>query len=329
MKPVRDSERGAALLAVLLLVAVTGALAAAGVEKLRLSSALAANGAALDQARAYALGLEQLLTLTIDDVASQSPDRTTLAGGWHGAPRRYPFPDGSLATAEVRDGSNCFNLNSVASGTDPAALTARLRGMEQLAALLRLIGVADREAVRIAESAGDWVDADDSPNRFGAEDAFYASGERPYRPANTLFAEPSELRAVAGMTPEIYERARPFLCALPVAELSPINVNTLLPEQAPLLAMLARDRMSIEGARRAIAARPAEGWRDTADFWRAARPGAVGLPIEVLDQVKLRTQWFALDLRVESEGAELVQTALIDARYRPSRIAVRRWGTGD
>ena len=50
--PIRPGERGAALLAVLLLVAVMGALTAAALEKLRLSTALAVNTAALDQARA-------------------------------------------------------------------------------------------------------------------------------------------------------------------------------------------------------------------------------------------------------------------------------------
>jgi general secretion pathway protein K len=52
MRFVPQRERGAALLAVLLLVAVMGAIAASALEKLRYSTALATNGAALDQARA-------------------------------------------------------------------------------------------------------------------------------------------------------------------------------------------------------------------------------------------------------------------------------------
>ncbi len=48
--PVR--EHGAALLAVLLLVAVTGAIAAAAMEKLSLSRAAAGNPLALDPRRA-------------------------------------------------------------------------------------------------------------------------------------------------------------------------------------------------------------------------------------------------------------------------------------
>ena len=69
----RARERGAALLAVLLLVAVTGAIAAAAMEGLRLSRAVAANATALDQARAFADGVEQLALLTLDDRIAAEP----------------------------------------------------------------------------------------------------------------------------------------------------------------------------------------------------------------------------------------------------------------
>ena len=70
-------ERGAALLAVLLLVAVTGAIAAAAMEKVRLSRLVAQNVASIGQARAFARGAEQLAMLTIDDLIARDPDRTT------------------------------------------------------------------------------------------------------------------------------------------------------------------------------------------------------------------------------------------------------------
>ena len=49
-----DRERGAALLTVLLLVAVIAVLAATALERLRVSTRLAGNAAALDQARGLA-----------------------------------------------------------------------------------------------------------------------------------------------------------------------------------------------------------------------------------------------------------------------------------
>ena len=97
-------ERGAALLAVLLLVAVTGAIAASMVESLRLSRGVALNAAARDQGRLFADGVGQLALLTIDDRILESPERTTLAGGWNGATRTIQLPGGGSAEFTVRDG---------------------------------------------------------------------------------------------------------------------------------------------------------------------------------------------------------------------------------
>lgn len=328
-KNVPPKERGAALLAVLLLVAVMGALAAGALERLRLSTALAVNSAALDQARAFAVGVESLLALKADDLIALSPERTTLAGGWNGETRRIPMPGGGLVAATIRDGGNCFNINSVADGRLPTALTSRGAGIDQFTNLMRILEVPGGNARRIAEAAGDWVDADTNRSREGAEDPEYGGAEQPYRAGNTFFAEVSELRAVAGMTPDIYARIRPWLCALPVAELSQINVNTLSPEQAPLLSMLAPEQIPVDRARQVIAERPAAGWGSTTDFF--SHPALVGvlLPFDVQSQPQLRTRWFALDLQVELQGAELNETALVDARVAPARVVVRRWGSDD
>lgn len=321
-------ERGAALLAVLILVAVTGALAAAALEKLRLSIATSRNIVALDLARGFAFGIEDLTLLTIDDRTAMSPDRTTLAGNWNGATRQVPMPTGGgVAFGTIRDGGNCFNINSVAQGNAIAALTPRPSGIAQFAGLLTLLQVPQAEARTIAESAADWVDGDSDRLPAGAEDADYAAGEQPYRTGNTLFAEPSELRAVRGMIPEVYERLRPWICALPTTDLSPININTLLPAQAPLLAMLAPGQLGIEQASRIIAARPAAGWASQVDFWRTEALSELNVPLDVQMQPQLRTRWFALDIRLEMEGAQLVQTSLIDASRPPARVVARRWSS--
>lgn len=324
-RPVPEHERGAALLAVLLLVSVMGAISAVALQKLRLATSLAANVVALDQARAFAMGVESLIVLTIDDLTAHSPDKTTLAGGWNGAQRRYPMPGGGLAQATVRDGGNCFNVNSLVEGA-PGAYRTRPAGVAQFVALMRLLEIPEGSARRIAEASADWADSDEAPNREGAEDPQYLGSAAPYRTGNTLFGEVSELRAVAAMTPEVYARVRPWLCALPAAELSPINVNTLSAEQAPLLAMLAPETIRIDLARRLLTERPESGFDDLLDFWdHPALENAV-LAADVQLQPQLKTNWFAIELQVELEGAELFETALIDARRPQSRLAVRRWG---
>ena len=328
-RPVPPGERGAALLAVLLLVAVMGALTAGALEKLRLSTALAANGAALGQARAFAIGIESLATLRIDDLIAADPERTLLAGGWNGETKGMPLPAGGTALVTVHDGGNCFNINSVADGRLATALTPRAAGIAQFASLMRLLGIPDGTARRIAAAAGDWVDSDGNPAPEGAEDRAYAGAEQPYRAANTYFADASELRVLNGMTPEIYARVRPWICALPATSLSPININTLSPAQAPLLAMLAPERIDLETARRVIARRPTDGWTSLDQFWNGPGMEGVVLPLDVRLQPQLRSRWFEIDLAIELRGAELRETALVDARLSPSRVVARRWGSDD
>lgn len=329
MKRVPPGERGAALLTVLMLVAVMGAVSAAALERLRLATAVAVNSVGIDQGRAFAVGLESLLTLTIDDLSARSPDRTTLAGGWNGATRRYPLPSGGFAEARVRDGGNCFNINSLAEEMGPGAAVTRPSAVSQFTSLMRVLEVPEGPARRIAESAADWADSDDQPNRLGAEDGAYLAGPARYRAANSRFAEVSELRAVAGMTSEIYARLRPWLCALPISDLSPINVNTLTPDQAPLLAMLAPEQLSVDEARRVIEARPAAGWASLTDFWLLPVMADLPVPLDVQLQPQVKTRWFALDLQVRVGEAELFESALVDARRSPSRIVSRRWGNDD
>src|SRR3546814_9795103 len=78
-------------------------------------------------------------------------------------------------------------------------------------------------------------------------------------------ADVSELRAVRGVTPKIYARLKPWLCVLPVAEPVQLNVNTLAPAQAPLLAMLLPGKLGLEDARAVLAARPAGGYGSRSD----------------------------------------------------------------
>jgi general secretion pathway protein K len=322
------AERGAALLAVLVLVAVMGAMATAAFDKLRTATALSGNASALDQARAYAVGIESLLALRVDDMIGADAERTTLEGGWNGAVRTIPLPEGrGIAGASVRDGGNCFNLNGLVQGQPPAGLETRTIGLMQFGALLRLAGVAETEADGIAQAAADWADSDSVPNRAGAEDGDYAGRETPYRTPNTLYAEPSELRAVAGMTSELYERLRPLICALPTTEGLTINVNTLLSEQAPLLALLAPDAITAEAARAAIGQRPSGGWDSVGDFWKV--PALRQAEGRVQTQPQLATRWFALRLRVEVDGIEVDETALVDARSGRARVVLRRWGSED
>jgi general secretion pathway protein K len=328
-RPIPDSERGAALLAVLVLVVIMAAIAASAFERLRLSTAMAMNGAALDQARGYALGVEDLLALRIDDLANEDAYVTTLAGDWNGTERRIPLPGEGLATGTVRDGGNCFNLNSLVQGEATTNLVQRPAAIEQFVSLMAVLGLPEPTARRIAAATADWIDSDAEASAQGGEDGAYSGSEPAYRTGNTLFSDASELRAVAGVTPEIYRELKPYLCALPAADMSPINVNTLLARDAPLLAMFAPAKARPDRVRGLIASRPPAGWRNTYDFWRSAEQAGLETNADPMSQLQLKTYWFTIDLSVRFQDAEMEEWALVDARLAPAKVVARRWGGGE
>ncbi|WP_298398299.1 type II secretion system minor pseudopilin GspK [Sphingobium sp.] len=325
--PRNDRERGAALLTVLLLVAVMAVVAAGALERVALATRMTGNGGAIDQARAYADAGADMARMRIADLTASNPAKITLAGGWMGTPQSLPVP-GGVATVSVSDAGNCFNLNSVVSGESEAALKVRPIGVTQFQGLLEVLGVNVRQAQAAAAGLADWIDSDSVPQPGGAEDEVYAGYARSYRTPNRLMVDPSELRAVAGVSPAIYDLVKPWICALPVTDLSPININTLLPEQAPLFAMLLPGRLTIAQARQLLAQRPADGYGSTVQFW--ALPSLAGLSpaTEVAEQVKLKTGFFGVNVAVDVGGTQLVERALIDARESPARLVRRSWGAG-
>jgi general secretion pathway protein K len=295
-------------------------MAATALERLRLATSLSANAVALDRARGFAYAAETLATTRVTSLLSRDIDRVTLDSGWSGRPFGLPIPGGT-ATARVVDGGNCFNLNSLVRRTQDGAYAADGGAVTQLARLARLLRVSGGDG--IAAAAADWIDGDDAALPGGAEDAAY----RGYRTAGTLMADVSELRAVKGVTAEAYRVLRPWLCALPVTDRATLNVNTLAPEQAPLLAMLLPDTLGVAHAEAALQRRPPFGYGTTDAFWnQLATTGGVTSGIDVKGQTDVKTHWFALRVDVLSGTSELHEQALIDARRLPARLVARQWG---
>lgn len=321
----RHGERGAALLTVLLLVAVIAVLAGTALEKLRLATRLGGNAGAVAQARAYGYAAETLAVTKVSDLLARDPSRVTLAGGWSGQPFPLPVP-GGFATAKVSDGGNCFNLNGLVVETEPGIYSAFTPARVQFARLIRLVGGPVQLADPIAAATSDWIDSDTTPLQYGAEDSAYTRGATPYRTAGTLMTDVSELRAVAGVTPEIYTKLRPWLCALPKAAPSKINVNTLLPEQAPLFAMLLPDTLNVEVARQLLLKRPPQGYSSIVEFWKLPALAAITADQNATAQTAVTTGWFALQVDVTLGAAELQEYALIDATTLPARLVARQWG---
>ncbi|MFN4091485.1 MAG: type II secretion system minor pseudopilin GspK [Brevundimonas sp.] len=324
----RKDREGMALLVVLIMVAVLAVIAVAVLDDVRFSIRRAVNVETGAQAQWYAIGAERVALRAVRRLHEAGPIRTPLDPEWNGKAFSYPIEQGEIR-AQVRDGQACFNLNSVVEGgTD--AWVARPEGIAQFMALARALGLPEARARKVADSLTDWIDSDDLPRGLGAEDAVYQSRPKPYRTAGGLMVEASELRAVDGVDAATYRTLRPFLCALPEALLSPINVNTLTVEKAPLLVMLSDGRLSASAARSAIAAMPRGGWADAAAFWgqgvlRDAQPSAA-----VREQVGVRTRYFAFEAEVRYAGALAVRSGMIQiSKDNRVQTVLVRWTAED
>jgi len=311
-------ERGAALLSVLLLVAVMAVIAAVMLDRLNLAMRLAGNAQAMTQARLYAASAETLAAARLKALVAADPARTVDPGGLLG--RDFPLPlERGQATVRIEDAGNCFNLNSLVQGQE-GFYSLRPAALAQLRALMASLQVDQGAAVRISDGIADWIDSDAVPAPNGAEDAWYSALPVPYRTSGRLIGDVSEIRAVKDLTPTIYTRLRPWLCALPEAQLSPIDINTLRPEQARLVTMLAPSGLSLDRVRGLIAQRPAAGYASAADFERMAGPAMPS------GQLKVASRWFLLDLTIRVESIVLEEQALVDVGVTPARTAFRSWG---
>jgi general secretion pathway protein K len=312
------NERGVALLSVLLLVAVMATVAATALDRIGIGTRLAANAATVGQGRAWLESAELLATTRIEDLLA-ADETKTLGAGWLGLERRIALPDGAVVRVRIEDGGNCFNLNSLVLRQDDGRLAGRPQAVNQFAALMTMLGIGGGEAAKIAATASDYIDSDNLPQKLGVED----SGK--VRAANHLMADPSELRAVTGVTDRHYRLLSRWICALPNTELSEINLNTLLPEQSPLVAMIAPGSIDPQRARAALQQRPAAGFDDPLDFWQLPGLAGIDLPSGAVGQTQLRTSFFVVKARVESSDIDVRETTLIDARATPARVIRRNW----
>lgn len=311
MRPIPPSQEGAALINVLVLVGVLAALSTSLFDRLRLARALEANRDGRAVQEAAVLAAETLAVASIVPGAALPPRGLAIGD-----------PSGRVR-AVIAAGGNCFNLNSVALGEAGRSITRPL-GVEQLARLLTALDVPAGDAARIAAATADWIDIDQQPGPGGAEDAAYARAAAPYRTSSAPLAEVSEWRAVAGVTPEIYARARAHVCALPETVLSQPNPNSMVPANAPVLAAITG--ASLAAARDAIAARPARGWASLADFW--AQPVLAGRAVaaDALSQPVLRDRWLTITVTGLDPLQPVAATGLIDVSRGAARLAARRWG---
>ncbi len=238
----RAQLRGIALITAMLVMALAAIAAAAVLVSANNGIRRAATLIDGERAWWYAQGLEsfsrRILALDLEKTGAID----SLDEIWARPIDYLPVEQGGVR-GHIEDLQGRFNLNNL-------GVAQPLKYQQQLQRLFQNIkGLDPAQAQPLAEAIKDWIDADQIPSGAGgAEDTDYLSLPLPYRAANQAMSSPTELLAIKGMTPQIYQLLAPYVSTLPIGTArtaTKINLNTA---SAAVLASLSAtvDRSKID-----------------------------------------------------------------------------------
>ena len=215
--PSRASRQsGAALIIAMLVFALATTLVVAMSSEFTLVLKRGSNSFVANQAYAYLRGGEDLARLTLiadaEEDEQQQELRDDLTELWAQQVSPYALDEGGWLTGNLQDLDSRLNLNVL--DADPPPDQPFTSAQAQFIRLLQSFEeprVSEQDARLILEALRDWLDQDQEPRDFGAEDDFYYDAEPPYRTGNQSMLSVSELRMVAYVTPEIYQAVAPYL----------------------------------------------------------------------------------------------------------------------
>ena len=193
------------------------------------------------------------------------------------------FFSNELATiqVDVSDASNCFNLNSIFIKTGDG-IQIKKDNREWLERLLRLKGLDAPEIESFIDQLIDWVDPDNQPLNFGAENYFYIGPLSPinqYTPKR-LLSNLSEIKNFPVLDQISFKKISNNLCVLPGLSNQLINVNTLNDSHINLIASLF-DEENLEFIESQILDTPENGY-DSANEFANKISQSVSWPSQVL-----------------------------------------------
>ncbi len=316
----RDRQRGAALLIVLLLVATLSFVALAATEKTSVAAARSFNERTRSENLWRAFGAETLAVAAIRAAITAVPDKLSIDDPWLMEPLVVPIDD-AVATIYFSDATTCFNVNSLSGASDNGAEPA---SKAEFVTLVRNLGLGDFDGERIADVITDWIDVDTSRQIQGAEDNYYTALPSPYRTGGQPMASVTEIRALNGLSSEIFRTLRPYLCAQTAQAPSPLNVNMLVPAHAPLLAAILGGNVSLGQAGNLIAARPPGGYRTIEEFLAPA--SSMGLDPATIDagRFKVSSQYLEARAEIVYDTAILEMTSTIGIESNGTVSVIRR-----
>ena len=216
----RTNQNGMVLLMVLVIVALLSSLlvefAFSTFVDLRLTETYR------DATRAYYLakgGIRAGRMLLQDDKNNYD----SLDELWSQGITNYPVGDGNVSI-HIEDQGGKLDLNQIYSSTGLGPDGIDAPRMERLFQVLKLDDPAG-----LIDCLLDWIDPNDTPEPYGAEDQYYMSLDPPYHCKNGKLDSLDELALVKGFTPEVIAAIRPHVTVYGRTD-HKININTATAE---------------------------------------------------------------------------------------------------
>lgn len=339
-------QRGVALVVALLVFALCAILMVGMQSEFNLFHQRVANHLLAEQGDAYLRGAEQLaaLALQADHDADQrrgGEPRDDLREIWARDPTPYPLEEGGWLVGGLEDLQGRFNLNWLVPAEPPESgeprppaerLTPAQRVFVRLLQSLGEASLSLDDAIALTLAIGDWVDDNALPLTAGSEDDAYLGRTPAYRAANRPMASASELRAVTGMNPALFQALLPVVTVWPRdGAASTLNIHT-----APLPVLRAlgggeRLEPLSEAEGQALLSRQREegGFASLEDF--LASPvfeNLLGGDRETLEALLGEaSDWFLLSAEVEVAERRLRLYSVLHRDQRSVRAVTRAYGS--
>lgn len=303
----RSRQRGVALVAAVLVVALATVLIAAMLDRGEATLARTRNLQRAEQGWELMRGMEAWTGAVLKQDAEARPGVDSREDAWAQELPPIELP-GVRILGVLHERNGCFNLNNLhPNDADDSLAIARF---ERLLRALQLDPV-------IAEQALDWIDADAIPRSHGAEDAALLAARPPARAANQPFVHVSELRLLPAITPEVYAVLAPEVCALPAG--STINLNFA----SPALWMSLADAITPSMAERL--ARDGRASYESIDAITQELTG-IGVAQVPLAGFGVGSDWFVLETSINADGIPFTYSALLHRQPDGVHVVARARG---
>ena len=241
------------------------------------------------------------------------------------SPINLPLERGNLE-ANIVDMGQCFNLNSLISISATGEETANQENLEFFKNLMKSLFIQDQKIEEISPAVIDWLDKDFFPDSYlGVEDDYYRN-EKPSRlTSNQFFFDITELRDVKGMTEEIFQKLKPYICAFNSVE-TKININSLNPFYPNILVALSSNTLSDLEARNILNSKPLGGYSSVSDFLNQQEIKTTFSSKFSKSNLTLETKYFILNTNIKIDDKDFHLKSHIFMLNESPKVIRRKFG---